>query len=84
MGIDIQSKQAIQAFLLKLNQEGMSMLYTSHMMEEAEKICHQVAIIDHGKILVSDSPKNLIKQTEGTQNLEDVFVELTGKELRNA
>jgi len=84
VGIDIQSKQAIQTFLTKLNSEGMSMLYTSHMMEEAEKLCHQVAIIDNGKILVSDSPKNLITQTEGSQNLEDVFVELTGKELRNA
>jgi len=83
VGIDIQSKQAIQEFLTKLNAEGMSMIYTSHMMEEAEKICHQVAIIDLGKILVSDSPKNLIYQTSGAKNLEDVFVQRTGKELRN-
>ncbi len=83
VGIDIQSKQAIQEFLLQLNSEGMTMIYTSHMMEEAEKICHQVAIIDIGRILVSDSPKNLIHQTDGAKNLEDVFVRLTGKELRN-
>ena len=84
VGIDVQSKQAIQEFLLKLNKEGMSMLYTSHMMEEAEKICHQVAIIDHGKILTTDSPKQLIENTEGANSLEEVFVKLTGKELRNA
>lgn len=83
VGIDIQSKQAIQAFLTKLNREGTSMIYTSHMMEEAEKLCHQVAIIDLGRILVSDSPKNLIRQTEGAKTLEDVFVKRTGKELRN-
>ncbi|MCK5857638.1 MAG: ABC transporter ATP-binding protein [Bacteroidales bacterium] len=83
VGIDVHSKQAIQEFLLKLNGEGMSMLYTSHMMEEAEKICHQVAIIDHGVILQSDSPKNLIINTSGAKNLEDVFVKLTGKGLRN-
>ena len=84
VGIDVQSKQAIQEFLLKLNNEGMSMLYTSHMMEEAEKICHQVAIIDHGKILTTDSPEHLIKNTKGANSLEEVFVKLTGKEIRNA
>jgi ABC-2 type transport system ATP-binding protein len=84
VGIDVQSKQAIQEFLLKLNNEGMSMLYTSHMMEEAEKICHQVAIIDHGKILTTDNPKHLIENTTGANSLEEVFVKLTGKELRNA
>ena len=83
VGIDVQSKQAIQEFLLQLNKEGMTMLYTSHMMEEAEKICHHVEIIDQGKILVSDSPKKLIATTEGAQSLEDVFVELTGKGLRD-
>jgi ABC-2 type transport system ATP-binding protein len=84
VGIDVQSKQAIQEFLLKLNKEGMSMLYTSHMMEEAEKICHQVAIIDHGKILTTDSPEHLIENTKGANSLEEVFVKLTGKEIRNA
>jgi ABC-2 type transport system ATP-binding protein len=83
VGIDVQSKQAIHQFLTELNKTGMSMLYTSHMMEEAEKICHKVAIIDHGKILVYDSPEKLIADTEGAENLEDVYIQITGKELRD-
>ena len=83
VGIDVQSKQAIHDFLIDLNKTGMSMLYTSHMMEEAEKICHRVAIIDHGKILVYDSPKKLIENTSGAESLEDVYIQITGKELRD-
>ena len=83
VGIDVQSKQAIHEFLIKLNREGMSMLYTSHMMEEAEKICNKVAIIDRGKILQFDTPAALIAQTPEAENLEDVFVKLTGRDLRD-
>jgi len=83
VGIDVQSKQAIHNFLTELNKTGMTMLYTSHMMEEAEKICHYVAIIDRGKILVNDTPKALISSTPGAENLEDVFIQITGKEMRD-
>ena len=83
VGIDVQSKNAIHNFLLKLNKEGISMIYTSHMMEEAEKICDEVAIIDHGHIITKGSPKDLINNTDGAKNLEDVFITITGKEIRN-
>ena len=83
VGIDVQSKQVILGFLQQLNQEGMTMIYTSHLMEEAQQLCQFVSIIDKGEILVSDSPKYLIQQFDYAQSLEDVFIQLTGKGLRD-
>jgi len=83
VGTDVQSKNAIHDFLLRLNKEGISMIYTSHMMEEAEKICDEVAIIDHGHIIIQGTPADLILNTEDAKSLEDVFITKTGKEMRN-
>jgi ABC-2 type transport system ATP-binding protein len=65
---------------------------TTHYMDEAEILCDRIAVMDNGKIIALDTPKNLIKQllkrgfkksTEVEQaNLEDVFIDLTGKGLR--
>ena len=82
VGVDVQSKQVILDFLLELNQKGTSILYTSHLMEEAEKICQQVSIIDQGRVIESGKPQSLIKQYQ-TQTLEEVFIKLTGKALRD-
>jgi ABC-2 type transport system ATP-binding protein len=50
----------------RLNREqGMSILYTSHYMEEVERLCHRVAIIDHGQIIAQDTPKNLVAMLGG-------------------
>ncbi|HUH47886.1 MAG TPA: hypothetical protein VLZ54_12080, partial [Arenibacter sp.] len=54
-----------------------------HHLNETEKFCTQVAIIDHGKIVVHGTPQDLIARTEEAQNLEDVFLTLTGKALRD-
>ena len=83
VGVDVQSKNAIHEFLLKLNTEGMSMIYTSHLMEEAEKLSHKVSIIDLGEIIKEGSPKQLIEETPNAKTIEDVFISLTGKELRD-
>jgi len=66
---------------------------TTHYMEEAEILCDRVAIMDNGKIITIDSPKNLVKQLlkKGFKksqhveqaNLEDVFIDLTGKNLKD-
>jgi len=82
VGVDVQSKQVILDFLLDLNKEGMSVLYTSHMMEEAEKICHTVSIVDQGQIIEQGSPDQL-KSKYSKSSLEEVFVSLTGRELRD-
>lgn len=83
VGVDVQSKNVIIAHLKALNAEGTTIIYTSHHLTEAQDFCSCVSIIDKGNIIISGSPKNLIKSTKGTHNLEDVFIELTGTALRD-
>ncbi|MCB2196226.1 MAG: ABC transporter ATP-binding protein [Bacteroidetes bacterium] len=81
-GIDVQSKQFIINNLIQLNKAGTTILYTSHYMEEAEKFCSHIAIIDNGNIIIQNKPQNLISQYPDCTNLEDVFIHITGKQLR--
>jgi ABC-2 type transport system ATP-binding protein len=59
-------------------------LLTTHYMEEAERLCDRVAVVDHGKIMQQGTPRGLIDAHVGTPEgtLEDVFVALTGRSLR--
>jgi len=83
VGIDVQSKNMIIEYLKTLNREGTTMIYTSHYLEEAENFCSHIAIMDQGKSIVSGSPKELINQNTECSSLEDVFLKLTGKKLRD-
>ncbi|MEO8932778.1 MAG: ABC transporter ATP-binding protein [Xanthomarina sp.] len=83
VGVDVQSKNVIIEFLQELNRNGTTIIYTSHHLNEAETFCTRVAIIDHGKLIVKGKPQELIDQNEGSHNLEDVFINLTGKALRD-
>lgn len=83
VGVDVQSKNAIIAYLKQLNQKGTTIIYTSHHLSEAQDFCSNIAIIDRGKIYVQGTPNDLILNTQGAKNLEDVFIALTGKELRD-
>jgi ABC-2 type transport system ATP-binding protein len=66
VGVDPQSRNHIFENVERLNREqGVSVLYTTHYMEEAERLCHRVAIIDHGKIIAMDTPRNLIAMLGG-------------------
>jgi len=65
VGVDPQSRNAIFENIQALNQQGLTILYTTHYMEEAELLCHRVAIMDEGRIIALDSPQNLIN-TLGT------------------
>jgi ABC-2 type transport system ATP-binding protein len=60
-GLDPQARLFLWEMIETLNSNGLSILLTTHDMEEAEKLCHRVAIMDHGKILALDTPKNLSK-----------------------
>jgi ABC-2 type transport system ATP-binding protein len=81
-GIDVQSKKFILANLKELNRLGTTILYTSHFMEEAEKFCTDIAIIDQGRVIANNTPEKLINQTDGCVNLEEVFLKLTGRHIR--
>ena len=60
VGVDPQSRNAIFDYLEKLNEEGKTIIYTTHYMEEAERLCSHIAIIDHGKIIASGSLDELL------------------------
>jgi ABC-2 type transport system ATP-binding protein len=83
VGVDVQSKKAIIDYLLDLNKKGTCIIYTSHHLSEAEEFCTKIAIIDHGKIHAVGTPEELVNRVASAENLEDVFISLTGKELRD-
>lgn len=83
VGIDVQSKKVILDFLLELNAAGTTILYTSHYMEEAERICHRVGIIEMGKIIIEGKSNELLRAHQDCGNLEEIFIKLTGKTLRD-
>jgi ABC-2 type transport system ATP-binding protein len=83
LGVDAQSRNLIFEYLQLLNKNGITCLYTTHYMEEAESLCSRIMIIDNGLIIAEGSPKQLIQQNEGCNNLGDVFLKLTGKQLRD-
>ena len=83
VGVDVQSKNVIIEHLKQLNQLGTTIVYTSHHMIEAQDLCTKVAIIDHGKIIAQGTPSELIQSIENSKNLEGVYLNLTGGELRD-
>ena len=83
VGVDVQSRTVIIDYLKELNKSGTTIIYTSHHMDEAEHFCTQVAIIDHGKIIIEGTPKHLIEESLGSTNLETVFLKLTNRALRD-
>ncbi len=92
-GLDPQARRNLWELVASLKSSGITVLMTTHYMEEAEVLCERVAIMDGGNIITIDSPKNLVKQLLGRgfkkkqpveqASLEDVFIDLTGKELRD-
>jgi ABC-2 type transport system ATP-binding protein len=61
VGVDPQSRNAIFESVETLNRAGLTVVYTTHYMEEAERLCHRVAIVDHGRIIALDTPANLVR-----------------------
>lgn len=62
VGVDPQSRNAIFDSIKALNRKGMTIIYTTHYMEEAERLCQRIAILDHGQIIAMDTPANLIQR----------------------
>jgi ABC-2 type transport system ATP-binding protein len=83
VGIDVQSRIMILDYLKNLNKSGTTIIYTSHYMEEAEHLCTRVAIMDVGKIIAIGKPSELLAEHPEFKNLENVFIHLTGKDLRD-
>lgn len=83
VGIDVQSRAEILEQLKIINSEGTTILYTSHHLDEAESLCTRIGIIDFGEIIAEGSPSELINGTKDARNLEDVFLHLTNRKLRD-
>lgn len=83
VGVDVQSRMKIMEQLKELNKNGMTVIYTSHHLAEAENFCDTIGIIDGGKIIATGSPTTLIEQTKDARDLEDVFLALTKRKLRD-
>ena len=83
VGVDVQSRNVILEHLRNINKEGATLIYTSHYMEEAENFCTHVAIIDEGNVITEGRPKDLIKNNKEYNDLESMFLHLTGKALRD-
>ncbi len=83
VGIDAQSRNRILENLKTLRDDGATIVYTTHYMEEAENLCERVAIMDRGKIVAEGAPRSLVAAIEGCANLEESFLHLTGRDLRD-
>ncbi len=82
VGLDPQTRNKMWDYLVALNKrEGVTILFTTHYMEEADKVADHVAIIDHGKILLQSTPADVKKKTK-TKTLEEAFLKLTGRAIR--
>jgi len=85
VGIDPQSRNKIFETIQNLQKQGITVLYTTHYMEEADHLCKRVAIIDGGQVIALDSPYELKKKIGNPDlvTLEHVFLNLTGRSLRD-
>lgn len=92
-GLDPQARRNLWELVQQIKARGVTVVITTHYMDEAELLCDRIAVMDAGKIIALDTPKNLIKallskgftkqQHVEQANLEDVFIDLTGKALRD-
>ena len=82
VGLDPQTRNHIWEYIRKLNKDrGLTVFFTTHYMEEVEKVADSVAIIDHGNIVARGSPAEIVTSTNA-ESLEDAFIKLTGKVIR--
>ena len=82
VGVDVQSRHAIIGYLKELNNNGTTLIYTSHQLNEAEDLCTTIALIDEGKILAHDKLSHLLLE-HSQDGLEGLFINLTGKAYRD-
>lgn len=82
VGVDVQSKIAIMELLKELNEQGTTILYTSHHLKEAEDFCSTMVLLDHGKIIANNTLPELLAE-HSVANLEELLLKLTGNALRD-
>jgi ABC-2 type transport system ATP-binding protein len=78
-GLDPQARRTTWEVVCRERDTGAAVLVVTHVMEEAERLCDRLIIIDHGRIIAEGSPQDLINSVDGARSLEDVFVAITPK-----
>ena len=79
-GVDVQSRIVILDYLRELNADGMTIIYSSHILEEAERLCHRVGIINEGQLLEQGTLSDL-SQKYNTNSLENIFLTVSGRAI---
>jgi ABC-2 type transport system ATP-binding protein len=82
-GVDVQSRNMILSFLESLRQQGTTIIYSSHVLEEAERICSHIAIVDEGSLVTTGTLRHVLDSHPDCGHLEQVFLKLTGKNIRD-
>ena len=82
VGVDVQTRHAIINYLKELNQNGTTLIYTSHQLSEAEDLCESIALIDQGRIVAHDDLGKLLSEHR-QDGLEGLFLNLTDKNFRD-
>jgi ABC-2 type transport system ATP-binding protein len=83
VGIDVQSRTVILDYLREINRKGTTIIYTSHYLEEAEQLCTEIAILDNGEIIIRGRTKEMTTANMSYTSLENIFLNLTGRSLRD-
>jgi len=89
VGVDPQSRENIFDTIEKIRDQGTTMLYTTHYMEEAERLCNHIAIMDEGRIIALGTLEELLalrnqnREIQRPHGLQELFIQLTGKTLRD-
>ena len=83
LGLDPQSRNQLWTHVKKVNEaEKVTVMLTTHYMDEADRVAHRVGVIDHGKLVAQGTPQAIKDQT-GTTTLEEAFLKLTGSTIRD-
>ena len=83
VGIDPQSRNLIFESLEELNKHGVTIVYSTHYMEEVERLCSKIAIIDYGQIKEKGTLQKLLKRHSEVKSLGELFLKFTGNKVRN-
>jgi len=83
VGVDVQTRHAIIEYLKTLNQNGTTLVYTSHQLQEAEDLCNKIALFDEGRIIALGTLQQLLAGNKEDQ-LEGLFIKLTGRAYRDS